>query len=465
MAEPFHGTDLYDVDSMLEEDERLVRDNVARWVDERFLPIVTEHYRKGTFPIELSKELGEMGLLGTSLTGYGCPGLSGTIYGLAMQELERGDSGLRSFASVQGSLAMFPIWKYGSEMLKERYLPKMAAGELIGCFGLTEPDHGSDPGGMVTRAKKDGDHYVLSGEKLWITNGSVSDLAIVWAKVDGDEPKDVRGFVVEKGLNGFTSYDVEGKFSLRASVTSGLVMDEVRVPADHMLEGVAGMRGPLSCLNQARYGIAWGAVGSAIATYKCALDYSRERIQFGRPIAGFQLVQAKLAEMISEIIKAPTRSKACCSMAAYRRISSCRPAPGSTSAPLRTDVIAAAAPVIQDLIVCGHDRDEVGVLAWPALAGCRDLAGATEAADIAALIQDPKVRAHLMQSLAAFNRQAGGSSRRVKRVMLMEEPPQIDANEVTDKGYINQRATLARRAHLVQQLFADPPSDHVMVVG
>lgn len=304
MAEPFHGTDLYDVDSMLEEDERMVRDNVARWVDERFLPIVTEHYRKGTFPIELSKELGEMGLLGTSLSGYGCPGLSGTIYGLAMQELERGDSGLRSFASVQGSLAMFPIWKYGSEMLKERYLPKMAAGELIGCFGLTEPDHGSDPGGMVTRAKKDGDHYVLSGEKLWITNGSVSDLAIVWAKVDGNEPKDVRGFVVEKGLKGFTSYDVEGKFSLRASVTSGLVFDEVRVPADHMLEGVSGMRGPLSCLNQARYGIAWGAVGSAIATYKCALDYSRERVQFGRPIAGFQLVQAKLAEMISEIIKA-----------------------------------------------------------------------------------------------------------------------------------------------------------------
>ncbi|MEQ9498616.1 MAG: acyl-CoA dehydrogenase family protein [Deltaproteobacteria bacterium] len=303
MAEPFHGTDLYNVDSLLSEDERMVRDSVARWVDERWMPIVTQHYRAGTFPVELATELGEMGLLGTSLSGYGCPGLSGTTYGLAMQELERGDSGLRSFASVQGSLAMFPIWKYGSEMLKERYLPKMAAGQLIGCFGLTEPDHGSDPGGMITRAKKDGDHYVLSGEKLWITNGSVADVAVVWAKVDGNTPKDVRGFVVEKGLPGFTAYDVEGKFSLRASVTSGLVFDEVRVPADHMLD-IQGMKGPLSCLNQARYGIAWGAIGSAIATYRAALDYAKERKQFGKPIAAFQLVQAKLAEMISEIIKA-----------------------------------------------------------------------------------------------------------------------------------------------------------------
>lgn len=303
MAEPFHGTDLYNIDSLLSEDERLVRDNVARWVDSRFLPIVTQHYRDGTFPSDLAPELGEMGLLGTSLSGYGCPGLSGTTYGLAMQELERGDSGLRSFASVQGSLAMFPIWAYGSEALKERYLPKMAAGQLIGCFGLTEPDHGSDPSGMITKAVKDGDHYVLSGEKLWITNGSVADLAIVWAKVGGTTAKDVRGFIVPKDLKGFSAYDVEGKFSLRASVTSGLVFDEVRVPADHMLD-VAGMRGPLSCLNQARYGIAWGVVGSAIATYRAALDYAKERVQFGKPIAGFQLVQAKLAEMISEIIKA-----------------------------------------------------------------------------------------------------------------------------------------------------------------
>jgi glutaryl-CoA dehydrogenase len=304
MAEPFHGTDLFQVDSLLSEEERLVRDNVARWVDERFIPIVTQHFRNGTFPTELATELGEMGLLGTSLTGYGCPGLSSTVYGLAMEELERGDSGLRSFASVQGSLAMFPIWKYGSEAIKERYLPKMAKGELIGCFGLTEPDYGSDPGGMITKAVEDGDHYVLSGEKLWITNGSVADLAIVWAKVGGNTPEHIRGFVVERDLKGFTSYDVEGKFSLRASITSGLVFDEVRVPKTHLLGDVAGLRGPLSCLTQARYGIAWGAVGAAIACFRSALDYSKVRVQFGKPIASFQLVQAKLAEMITEIVKA-----------------------------------------------------------------------------------------------------------------------------------------------------------------
>jgi glutaryl-CoA dehydrogenase len=303
MAEPFHGTDLFGVDGLLQEDERMVRDSVARWVDERFMPIVTQHYRNGTFPTELSRELGELGLLGSTLTGYGCPGLSPTTYGLAMEELERGDSGLRSFCSVQGSLAMYPIWAFGSEHLKERYLPRMAAGELIGCFGLTEPDHGSDPGGMVTRAVKDGDHYVLSGEKLWITNGSAADLAVVWAKVGGNEASDIRGFVVEKGLKGFTTYNVEGKFSLRASITSGLVFDEVRVPASHMLEKVGGLKGPLSCLNQARFGIAWGAVGAAIACFRAATDYAKERVQFGKPIASFQLVQAKLAEMLNEIVK------------------------------------------------------------------------------------------------------------------------------------------------------------------
>ena len=304
MADPFHGTDLYAIDSLLSDEERMVRDSVARWVDERWMPIVTKHYREGTFPVELSKELGAMGLLGSSLKGYGCPGLSATIYGLAMEELERGDSGLRSFASVQGSLCMYPIWAYGSEALKEKFLPKMAAGELIGCFGLTEPDHGSDPGGMTTKAVKDGDHYVLSGEKLWITNGSIADLAIVWAKVDSNDAASIRGFVVEKGMRGFSAYDVEGKFSLRASVTSGLVMDEVRVPATNLLEKTGGLKSPLSCLNQARFGIAWGAVGSAIATYRAALDYAKERVQFDRPVAGFQLVQAKFAEMISEIVKA-----------------------------------------------------------------------------------------------------------------------------------------------------------------
>lgn len=302
MGEPFHGTDLYNVDGLLSEDERLVRDNVSGWVDERFLPIVTEHYRNGTFPKELAPEMGEMGLLGTSLQGYGCPSMSGVTYGLAMQELERGDSGLRSFASVQGSLAMYPIWAFGSEGLKEKFLPKMAAGQLIGCFGLTEPDHGSDPGGMITRAVKDGDAWVISGEKLWITNGSVADLAIVWAKT-GEDAKSIRGFVVEKDRPGFSAYDVKGKFSLRASVTSGLVLDEVRVPAENMLS-VEGLRGPLSCLNQARFGIAWGAIGAAIACYTCALEYGKTRVQFGRPIVGFQLQQAKLADMITEIVKA-----------------------------------------------------------------------------------------------------------------------------------------------------------------
>lgn len=304
MADPFHGTDLYQVDGLLSEDERMVRDTVASWVDERWLPIVADHFRKGTFPTHLSKELGELGLLGTSLTGYGCPGLSSVTYGLAMEELERGDSGLRSFASVQGSLAMYPIWEFGTEALKERYLPKMAKGELIGCFGLTEPDHGSDPGGMVTRAVKDGNEYVLSGEKLWITNGSVADLAIVWAKVGGNEPEAIRGFVVDRALKGFSTYDVQGKFSLRASVTSGLVFDEVRVPATHLLERARGLSGPLKVLTQARYGISWGAVGAAIACYRAALDYAKDRVQFGRPIAGFQLVQAKLAEMISRIVQA-----------------------------------------------------------------------------------------------------------------------------------------------------------------
>lgn len=301
--EPFHGADLYNVDASLSQDERMVRDTVARWVDERFLPVVRTHFRNGTFPKELAPELGEMGMLGTSLEGYGCPGLSPVVYGLAMQELEGGDSGLRSFASVQGSLAMYPIWAFGTEAQKNKYLPEMAAGKLIGCFGLTEPDFGSDPGGMRTRAKRDGAEYVLSGEKLWITNGSLADVAVVWAKVDSDEAESIRGFILERGDKGFSSYDIEGKFSLRASVTSGLVMDEVRLPESRMLPEVSGLRGPLSCLNQARYGIAWGAVGAAIACYRAALDYAMERVQFGRPIASFQLVQAKLANMVTEIVK------------------------------------------------------------------------------------------------------------------------------------------------------------------
>jgi glutaryl-CoA dehydrogenase len=304
MADPFHGTDLLQLDELLSEDERLIRDNVARWVDDRWLPMVTEHFRAGTFPKEIATELGEMGLLGANLHGYDCAGLSNVSYGLALEELERGDSGLRSFCSVQGSLAMYPIWAFGNEEQKQKFLPKMAAGQLIGCFGLTEPDHGSDPGGMVTRAVKDGNEYVLSGEKMWITNGSIADVAIVWAKVDSNDAASIRGFIVEKGMKGFGAFDVHGKFSLRASVTSSLVLDEVRVPAANLLEKTGGLGSPLSVLNHARFGISWGVIGAAIACYRSALDYAKTRVQFGRPIAGFQLVQAKLADMISEIAMA-----------------------------------------------------------------------------------------------------------------------------------------------------------------
>jgi glutaryl-CoA dehydrogenase len=304
MADPFHGTDLLQLDELLSEDERLIRDNVARWVDDRWLPMVTEHFRAGTFPKEIALELGEMGLLGANLQGYDCAGLSNVSYGLALEELERGDSGLRSFCSVQSSLAMYPIWAFGNESQKQKFLPKMAAGQLIGCFGLTEPDHGSDPAGMVTRAIKDGNEYILSGEKMWITNGSIADVAIVWAKVDSNDAASIRGFIVEKGMKGFGAFDVHGKFSLRASVTSSLVLDEVRVPAANLLEKTGGLGSPLSVLNHARFGISWGVIGAAIACYRCALDYAKTRVQFGRPIAGFQLVQAKLAEMISEIAKA-----------------------------------------------------------------------------------------------------------------------------------------------------------------
>jgi glutaryl-CoA dehydrogenase len=304
MADPFHGTDLLQLDELLTEDERLIRDNVARWVDDRWLPMVTEHFRAGTFPKEIALELGEMGLLGANLHGYDCAGLSNVSYGLALEELERGDSGLRSFCSVQSSLAMYPIWAFGNEEQKQKFLPKMAGGKLIGCFGLTEPDHGSDPGGMITKAVKDGNEYVLSGEKMWITNGSIADVAIVWAKVDSNDPASIRGFIVEKGMKGFGAFDVHGKFSLRASVTSSLVFDEVRVPAANLLEKTGGLGSPLSVLNHARFGISWGAIGAAIACYRAALDYAKTRVQFGRPIAGFQLVQAKLADMISEIVMA-----------------------------------------------------------------------------------------------------------------------------------------------------------------
>lgn len=292
-------TDLLNLDSLLSEEERMVRETVRRFVRERVNPVIGEHFEAGTFPRELIPEIADLGLLGMHLEGYGCAGLSAVSYGLACQELEAGDSGLRSFVSVQGSLAMFPIWAFGSEEQKLKWLPLMAKGEVIGCFGLTEPDHGSDPSGMLTNARLEGDSYVLNGSKMWITNGSVADLAVVWAKTE----EGIRGFLVEKGTPGFNTSDIKHKLSLRASVTSELYFDNCRIPAENVLPNVKGMRGPLSCLNEARFGIAWGATGAHRACYEAALDYAKTRVQFGKPIGGFQLVQQKLAIMATELVK------------------------------------------------------------------------------------------------------------------------------------------------------------------
>src|SRR6266571_3019563 len=294
------ATDLYNIEHLLSEEERLVRDTVRKFVRERVLPIIGEHFEAGTFPRELIPAIAELGLFGMHLQGYGCAGLSAVCYGLACQELEAGDSGLRSFVSVQGSLAMFPISAFGTEEQKERWLPRMARGEVIGCFGLTEPDFGSDPSGMRTTARRDGDSYVLNGTKMWITNGGIADLAVVWARAEDG----IRGFLVERGTPGFTTSDIHHKLSLRASITSELHFEDCRIPAENMLPNVRGLRGPLSCLNEARYGIAWGATGAARACYEAALDYAKTRVQFNRPIASFQLVQQKLALMATEIVKA-----------------------------------------------------------------------------------------------------------------------------------------------------------------
>jgi len=296
----YHGVDFYQFSRNLSDEERGVRDTVRQFVESRFMPLVREHFKAGTFPAELIPQLGSLGLLGSSIKGPGCPGLSSTMYGLICEELERGDSGLRSFCSVQGSLVMWPIANYGTEEQKERWLPDLAAGTKVGCFGLTEPDHGSDPGGMETRAVRDGDHWILSGTKLWITNANVADVAVVWARTD----EGVRGFLVERGLVGFSTNVIHGKYSLRASDTGELVFDEVRVRESDRLPGARGLQAPLSCLNQARYGIAWGAVGAAADCYDTALRYAGERHQFDKPIASFQLVQQKLVHMLTEITKA-----------------------------------------------------------------------------------------------------------------------------------------------------------------
>ena len=296
---PYAGPDFYLTDRLLTDEERDIRDLVRRFVDDEVLPVIEEHFKNGTFPDHLIAPMAEMGLLGANLEGYGCAGLGPVAYGLVMQELERGDSGLRSFVSVQGSLCMYPIYRYGSPEQKERWLPGMARGKLIGCFGLTEADHGSDPGAMVTRATRRGSDWVIHGEKMWITNGNVADVAIIWAQTDDG----IRGFLVDKGTPGFKAVLIENKWSLKASITSELLLDEVVVPESARLPEAAGLGAPLSCLNQARYGIAWGGVGAAIACYEVALDYAKHRIQFDRPIARFQLVQQKLAKMISDITK------------------------------------------------------------------------------------------------------------------------------------------------------------------
>ncbi len=297
----FTGVDFLDMDSLLSEEELLVRSSVREFVSEEVLPIIEHHNRAGTFPKELIPPVAELGLLGANIEGYDCAGLNNVAYGLIMQELERGDSGLRSFVSVQGALVMYPIYAFGSEAHREQWLPALAKGEKIGCFGLTEPDFGSNPGGMLTRARKDGNDWVLNGTKMWITNGSISDVAVIWAKNDEGE---VEGFLVESDRKGFSSSDVEGKFSLRASVTSELYLEDVRIPEANRLPGCQGLKSALKCLSQARYGIAWGGIGAAMACYDEALRYSQTRIQFDKPIASFQLVQRKLVEMLNEITKA-----------------------------------------------------------------------------------------------------------------------------------------------------------------
>jgi glutaryl-CoA dehydrogenase len=299
--------DLLGLDDELSAEERLIRDTVRDFVRKRILPDIGEWFEQGVFPKELATELGELGLLGMHLDGYGCAGASATAYGVACRELEAADSGLRSFVSVQGSLAMFPIHAYGSDEQKQTWLPRMARGEAIGCFGLTEWDFGSEPAGMRTFARRDGGDYVLNGAKAWITSGGIADVAVIWAHTDsaaGSDGGDVCGFVVPRATKGFRTHDIERKISLRASVTSELIFEDCRVPATAMLPGVRGMRGPLSCLSEARYGIVWGAIGAARACYESALEYAKTRIQFGKPIASFQLTQEKLVNMALELQKA-----------------------------------------------------------------------------------------------------------------------------------------------------------------
>ena len=298
--------DYYDMESLLTEEEKIARDTARKFVEKKVLPIISQHFEEGKFPMHLIPKLGELGFLGSTLPEeYGCAGVNNVAYGLAMSELERGDAGMRSFASVQGGLVMYPIYEFGTEEQKKYWLPLLAKGEKIGCFGLTEPDYGSDPASLITKAVEDGKSYILNGNKMWITNGSIADVAVVWAKLDGE----IRGFLVEKGTPGFATQEIKHKFSLRASFTSELIFEDCRIPEENILPKTIlpkgkGIKSALLCLNQARYSIAWGAIGSALACYETALKYAKERIQFGKPIASFQLIQQKLTYMVTEITKA-----------------------------------------------------------------------------------------------------------------------------------------------------------------
>jgi glutaryl-CoA dehydrogenase len=296
----FKGTDYYNIEDLLSEEERMIRDTIRKFVDDKVLPLIEKHNRESTFPTYLIPEMAQLGIYGATIQGYECAGINNVAYGLIMQELERGDSGVRSFASVQSALVMHPIYSCGSDKQKDYWLPKLAKGEAVGCFGLTEPDFGSNPGGMITTASKNGKGFVLRGTKMWITNGSLADVAVVWAKYNGE----VRGFLVERGTKGYSTKTVEGKFSFRTSDTAELVFDDCEIPEENILPKSKGLASALSCLNQARYGIAWGAVGAAMACYDEALQYSKTRIQFNKPIASFQLVQQKLTIMVTEITKA-----------------------------------------------------------------------------------------------------------------------------------------------------------------
>ncbi|MGH7815164.1 MAG: acyl-CoA dehydrogenase family protein [Candidatus Binataceae bacterium] len=300
MSDLMRELDFFHLGELLTPEQRMTRDTARRFVEREVLPHIERNFAEETFPSHLIPAMAELGMFGANLKGYGCAGMDNVAYGLIMQELEAGDSGLRSFASVQSALSMYAIYANGTEEQKQRYLPEMAKGKLIGCFGLTEPDHGSDPGGMETRARRDGDGWILNGTKRWITNGSIAEVAIVWAKIE----EGIAGFIVEKGTPGFSARDIHGKFSMRASITSELILEDVRLPKTAQLPAARGLKAPLGCLTQARYGIAWGAIGAARSCFNCALDYTKSRKQFARPLAGYQLVQAKLVTMLTEITKA-----------------------------------------------------------------------------------------------------------------------------------------------------------------